>query len=494
MRRPLLWHRLGTRWRLTVWVLLIVFALTTVAGVIAIKLVERRFKDNIDEELRGVSQGLVALTEVLSDEELREISSSPEVQELTSTSGALIILDDDGVDLELAAGSRDDRVPPPDLGQYSLSELRGRAGEIFEVDGRDGAPDYRVIVSQLDDGRLLVAAIPLDGLRDTLETVGDVLAFVAIVGGIVMSVVVIFVAGYVTRPLNGMIATAEGIGSGALDQRIPTHGVDDVARLATALNAMLDRLEHAFADKAESEAKLRQFVADASHELRTPLAAILGYAQLVQTRMASTPEQVDDAVERISAEGERMRLLVEELLMLARLDHGRAPDTTPVDVGELVGVAVADAHAIAPDRDVAYRRGDGDLRVLADAVSLRQAVDNLIANTRVHTPPDSHVEVSVERDGSNVVITVDDDGPGINPADLDHVFDRFYRSERSRSRPGGAGLGLAIVLAVAASHDGSAHAARSPAGGARFTLTLPAIAATQPAAALAATSSPDPAG
>ena len=183
-----------------------------------------------------------------------------------------------------------------------------------------------------------------------------------------------------------MIATAQVIGSGQLDTRISTEGVDDVSRLAGALNAMLDRLETAFADKEASEAKLRQFVADASHELRTPLSAMLGYAELVQTGMATSPDQVDHAVGRIAPEGERMRMMVEELLMLARLDHGRPANPIPVDVGELARVAAGDAMAIAPDRPIALHVADGDVVVVADAASLRQAIDNLLANTRAHTP------------------------------------------------------------------------------------------------------------
>ena len=240
-----------------------------------------------------------------------------------------MILTADDIDVSLPSGSVDDPDPLPDVASIGFNQLRGRAEEIFELQGVGGAPTYRVLVSQLDDGRLLVIAAPLTPLDDALHTVGGVLLLVAIGGSIVMAVIVSLVTGYVTRPLEGMITTAQGIGSGDLDTRIPVRGVDDVAKLSSALNAMLDRLERAFADKEASEEKLRQFVADASHELRTPLSAVLGYAELVQTGMASTPDQVDHAVGRIAAEGERMRMIVEELLMLARLDHGRAAEPDP---------------------------------------------------------------------------------------------------------------------------------------------------------------------
>jgi two-component system OmpR family sensor kinase len=271
-----------------------------------------------------------------------------------------------------------------------------------------------------------------------------------------------------------MIETAEGIGSGALDTRIPVEGVDDVARLAGALNAMLDRLQGAFDERAASEEKLRRFVADASHELRTPLAAVLGYAELVQTGMAATSEEVDHAVGRIAAEGDRMRLLVEELLMLARLDHGRPADLTTVDAADVAESAVADAMALSSERPVTLHRDGDDLRVVADATSLRQAIDNLLANTRTHTPAGTRVDVTVSRRHDDVTITVDDDGPGIDAAEVDRVFDRFVRAERSRARPGGSGLGLSIVAAVAESHGGNVTAGRAPRGGARITITLPA--------------------
>ena len=479
MRRPRFRHRLGTRWRMTLWVLVFVFGVAAVAGLVAIKLLERGFTSNIDDDMRETAIGFTAAMELFTEDELREITENPTLEDVIDSPQAVIVLDGDTVDLSVPAGTSDDPETLPVLSEFSVGELRARAGEVFQVEGGDGIPDYRVLTSVLDDGRLLVVATWLDDLESGLKTVASVLFSVAVSGAVVMAVVVSFVTGYVTRPLEGMIATAQGIGSGQLDTRIPTDGVDDVARLAGALNAMLDRLETAFADKEASEAKLRQFVADASHELRTPLSAVLGYAELVQTGMASTPTDVDHAVGRIAAEGERMRMMVEELLMLARLDHGRPAHPTCVDVAELARVAAGDAAAIAPDRliDLHVDDGEGDVTVTADAAALRQAIDNLLANTRAHTPPGTRVDLTIERRGGDVAIVVDDDGPGIDPADAAHLFDRFFRAERSRARSetaGGAGLGLSIVSAVAQAHDGTVSVDTSPTGGARFTLLLPA--------------------
>jgi signal transduction histidine kinase len=476
-------RRLPTRWRMTAWILLIVFVITAIAGVVAVKLVERRLLDTIDEENRTLSDELVRAFEVIPADTLLEFADE---QGFGDSSQAFIILDADGIEFALPSGTGGDPDPLPDLTAVPFSQLRRDAGEPFEIDGHGDVPDYRLLAGQLVDGRMLVVATPLDGLKEGVETVVRVLLAVAIVASVILVVVVAWVAGHVTRPLVGMIETAEGIGTGALGTRIPVEGVDDVARLAGALNAMLDRLQVAFDERAASEAKLRRFVADASHELRTPLAAVLGYAELVQTGMAATSADVDHALGRIVAEGDRMRLLVEELLLLARLDHGRPAHLTTVDAADVASVAVADALAISSARPITMHRTDADLRVEVDPASLRQAIDNLLANTRAHTPEGTHVHVTVARGDDDVTVTVDDDGPGIDPAEVDRVFDRFFRADESRARPGGSGLGLSIVAAVAEAHGGTVTAGRAPRGGARITMTLPAAQPVGPVPAAVA--------
>ncbi len=470
-------RRLAIRWRLTAWVLLIIFVIIAVAGFVAVRLVHDEFLENVDADNRRVAQEVVAAfdlvgPDVLSDAVERGVGTSDQ---------ALVLIDADGVVWAYPAGPYEDPDPLPDLAGLSIAELRRQSGTPFEIDGDDGVPDYRALSTQISDGRQLIVATPLDGLEEAIRSLVGVLLLVAVVAGVVMVVVVAFVATSVTRPLEGMVATAERIGSGALDERVDVEGVDDVARLATALNAMLDRLERAFADRAASEEKLRRFVADASHELRTPLAAVLGYAELIQSGMVSGPDELDRAVDRIAAEGERMRLLVEALLLLARLDeHGTGLDgahveRAHVDLSELAAVAVGDARAVAPDREIELD-APAPAVVRGDALALRRVVDNLLANARAHTPAGTRVEVAVHPVDGTVVVTVDDDGPGIDPDDAVHVFDRFFRSERSRTRPGGAGLGLSIVAAIVDAHGGTVTAGDSPLGGARFTVTLPAAA------------------
>jgi two-component system OmpR family sensor kinase len=466
--------RLSNRWRITAWILVVVLVVTVITGVVAVSMVKQRLTEKIDQELQDEVASLVSVFSVIDPEVLGELVDRPGIG---SSSLAIVVIGTDGPQVVLPSGSTESPDPLPDLEGLDLAELRGRVGEPFEVDSVTGDPRYQVLVGQLDDGDLVVAARNLDERDEAVTTLLGVLVAVAVVASIVLTVVVSLVSGHVTRPLDAMIATAEGIGSGALHARVPTEGVEDVHRLATALNAMLDRLEQAFADKAASELALRRFVADASHELRTPLAAILGYAQLHQDGMADSPEQVDHAMARIAAEGERMRQLVEELLLLARLDHGRPADPAAVDVGGLVDAAVADARTIDPSRPITLTVDDGaaGATVEGDAAALRRAVDNLLANTRAHTPPGTPVTVSVAVDGAGgaLTISVADAGPGIGPDEAAHVFERFYRAERSRARPGGSGLGLAIVAAIAQSHGGHAEVESVPGRGATFTITLP---------------------
>lgn len=474
MRRPLR-QRLPNRWRFTAWVLVVVVAITAVAGVVAVRVVQQRFTQEVDDEMRVELAGTIAVFDALGTEIIDEVIQS-QLEGLGGSSHALVVVGPDGVELTVPTGTADGPDPAPDLAGRSFTQLRGAAGEPFEIGAAEGSLTYRALTGQLADGRLVVVATPLDDLDDAIKTIIGVLLLVALVSTVVLGVVVALVSAHITKPLDAMIATAQSIGSGAMDVRVPSGGVEDVDRLAGALNAMLDRLEEAFAARAGSEQALRRFVADASHELRTPLAAILGYAELYQSEMARSPEQVSHAMERIGAEGERMRLLVEELLLLARLDHGRPAEVTEVDVAALVETAVADARAIAPDQPISYEAPDGGPAVAAvDATSIRQAVDNLLANTRSHTPPGTPVTVTVGADEAGVAVAVADEGPGISPDDLPHVFDRFFRAEPSRARPGGSGLGLAIVAAIAQAHGGSIEVASPAGGGARFTLRFPVV-------------------
>lgn len=471
MRRP---HapRLPNRWRITGWIVVSVLAVTFLVGIVAVAQVEGRFTDQVDEELRAQTRGLTTALDVIDPGDLERLAeSSP--GGVGDTTYGITVIDAAGDVLSIPSGPADDPDPPIDTSPEAIGALRSQAGAPFDLRSADGSVTYRAMSAPLEDGGLAVVTRSLRQRDEAITAVVGTLAVAGAVAAVLISVIVAVVSSLVTRPLDAMIDAAEAIGEGDLSSRVPTTGVEDVARLATALNQMLDRLEQAFAAREASEDALRRFVADASHELRTPLAAVLGYAELHQAGMAGDPAAVDRSMARIRAEGERMRLIVEELLTLARLDEGRPMEHLPVDLSDLARLAVDDARAIEPARPLALDVPDGTVTTPGDAMSLRQAVDNLLANARAHTPEGTSVQVTVRRRDGRAQLVVRDEGPGMGPDEAAHVFDRFYRSDASRTRPGGSGLGLAIVAAIAHAHEGTATVVSEPGEGSTFTLDLP---------------------
>ena len=235
---------------------------------------------------------------------------------------------------------------------------------------------------------------------------------------------------------------------------------------------MLAQIEAAFDAQAASERRLRRFVADASHELRTPLAAVRAYAELFGRGADRRPDDLERAMTGIGRESERMTVLVEDLLLLARLDEGRPLEREPVELDEVVSEAVDAAVAVDPDRPVDLEADP--VVVLGDRDRLRQVLDNLLSNVRAHTPPGSPVRVRVGAENGLAVVEVADSGPGMTSEEAARVFERFYRSDSSRSRAtGGVGLGLSIVAAVAEAHGGAVSAHSTPGDGATFRITFP---------------------
>jgi two-component system, OmpR family, sensor kinase len=281
------------------------------------------------------------------------------------------------------------------------------------------------------------------------------------------------------RPLDRMAETADAISGGDLSRRVePDDEETEVGRLGHALNVMLGRIEASFDEQRESEERLRRFIADASHELRTPITSIRGYAELFRHGAAARPDDLERAMRRIEDEGARMGVLVEDLLLLARLDQGRPLDREPIDVGVLVGDAADDARAVDPSREITLSVPDDAVFVAGDEPRLRQVLANLLENARVHTPAGTPVEVALRRSGDEALIQVSDRGPGLSAEEAAHVFERFYRGDPSRSRSsGGTGLGLSIASAVIEAHGGRIEASSTAGEGATFTVTLPLVAA-----------------
>src|SRR3954447_2447947 len=348
-------------------------------------------------------------------------------------------------------------------------------GRAFTVEGEHGDPNhYRVFAERDRRGSgTIVAAVPLREVDQTLQRL------LAVEGLVIAGVLLLlgFAAWAVVRvgllPLDRMGHTAGAIAGGDLSHRVEsTDPRTEVGRLGIALNAMLDRLESAFTARKASEDHLRQFIADASHELRTPLASIRGYAELFRMGAARDPEDVSKAMRRIEEEAARMGVLVEDLLMLARLDELPDVPHAPVDVAALARDAVDDARATAPDRPIEIAAEPAE--VLGDAHQLRQVLANLLRNALVHTPDRTPIEVSVQRAAGGVRVAVRDHGPGLPSEEPQALFERFWRAEGGRERGrAGAGLGLAIVAAIVDAHDGRVEAANAPGGGAEFVVHLP---------------------
>jgi two-component system OmpR family sensor kinase len=348
-------------------------------------------------------------------------------------------------------------------------------GRVFTVRGENGDDStYRVFADRDRSGGIIVVASPLDEINERLRRLLIVEALVIAAVLLALGVVAWAVVRVGLLPLDRMGHTAGAIAGGDLSQRVEsTDPRSEVGRLGIALNAMLDRLERAFSQRQASEDRLRRFLADASHELRTPLASIRGYAELFRMGAAREPEEVAKAMQRIEDEAARMGVLVEDLLLLARLDEIAEAPHRVVDLAALAGDAVSDARATAPDREIGLEAEAGTT-VLGDAHQLRQVLGNLLRNALVHTPAGTGIEVMVANGDGRVRLSVRDHGPGLPSADADALFERFWRAEGGRERGrAGAGLGLAIVAAIVDAHGGEVGAANAPDGGAVFSVELP---------------------
>ncbi|MEV6023042.1 HAMP domain-containing sensor histidine kinase [Streptomyces sp. NPDC052036] len=355
-----------------------------------------------------------------------------------------------------------------------------------------GLGGYRVMYVSGTRGSYYIA-LPTSDVTDNIDTLIVVEVSVTAAGLVAAGIAGSVLVGLALRPLRKVASTATRVselplhtGEVTLDERVPESETDphtEVGQVGAALNRMLDHVHGALHARQQSEMRVRQFVADASHELRTPLASIRGYAELTRRGREETGPDTRHALKRIESEAGRMTLLVEDLLLLARLDAGRPLQFEQTDLAPLVVDTVSDARAAGRDHNWRLELPDEPALVLADAARLQQVIVNLLANARTHTPPGTTVTARVARRGPWLCVDVEDDGQGIPPDLLPHVFERFARGDSARSRAtGSTGLGLAIVQAVATAHGGAVTVDSVP-GRTVFTVHVPALTPYAPSPA-----------
>ncbi|WP_374208999.1 sensor histidine kinase [Microbacterium sp. CIAB417] len=359
----------------------------------------------------------------------------------------------------------------------------------------DGLGSYRLAASQTEHGITVVTGLPRDEIQNTLTRLFTVIAMATLGGLILLALTTAITIRVGLRPLRAVAATATRVANQPLDrgevsitERVPAAEADprtETGLVGAALNTLLDHVDSSLSARQQNEERMRRFVADASHELRTPLASIRGYSELSLKALdkaekdgtAQSPaamQSTESALERIQAQSLRMTRLVEDLLLLARLDEGRELVYGTVDLTQLAVEGVADARPTAPDHVWNLDVPEEPVVVLGDTGRLHQVVTNLLANARTHTPAGTEITLTVAREGEHGILRVHDDGPGIDPAVRDELFARFARGDSSRARQtGGTGLGLAIVKAIVEGHHGDIAVDSRP-GSTTFTVRIPA--------------------
>jgi len=431
----------------------------------------------VDQQLLDISGGsLTRLDRAGIEEESSEENESPfrEFRPLRGvpTSASVTLLDVDG-NLIGRVGGDLSKEQIAVVGM-SVTEVQKKGSEPFTIKGEDGRPDVRAVAQVLPTGLgSVIVANSLAEVDRTLNRLGFFFLILGLLALLAIALVSRWIIAISLKPLEAVEETAEAIAAGDLSARLPAAKPDtEVGRLTTSLNTMLGRIEESFAARVSSESKLRRFVADASHELRTPLTAIRGFAELHRQGAVVGEEKTKELVGRIEKESIRMSSLVEDLLLLARLDQSREMAQDPVDLNLLLTEAVASAKAAGPNHPIEVSLPSAEVFVLGDSQRIHQVVANLLANARTHTPDGSQIKVSLEQGVAETIISVSDNGPGLSESDQERIFERFFRADPSRARTSGegSGLGLSIVDAVMKAHGGYVSVKSKLGDGATFKL------------------------
>ncbi|WP_432835469.1 sensor histidine kinase [Dactylosporangium sp. CA-092794] len=445
----------------------------------------------------GVASALVMRSSMIDkvDGQLRTLAGAVDVGRLPKQSDSQLPsyfifwlqANPDGSITLSTSGVKDEGAQPPlpDTPQ----EFIDRVGEPYTVRASGTHERWRVLITQRYTNTLIGVAENLSMIDNAVDELVTAELFIGAGVLVVLAAVGVTIVRTSLQPLREIERTAAAIAAGDLTKRVPESPPEtEMGHLAAALNTMLSQIEGAFRMREASEERMRQFIADASHELRTPLTTIRGFAELYRQGAAREPEETGALLRRIEDEASRMGLLVEDLLLLARLDQERPLSLADMDLRVIAGDAVAAARAVAPDREITLDlERDEPIEVNGDEARLRQVVGNLMTNALTHTPARTPVELRLRRDGTDALIEVMDHGPGLTDEQAARVFERFYRVDKARTRRqagpshSGSGLGLAIVAALVAVHSGTVSVFVTAGGGATFQVRLPLTAASQAA-------------
>ena len=478
MKSPI--HNWSLKSRLTLGVVLLSAIAFAASGIVANIALHRYLITQIDSELAAVASGSLPRIQIAGIEHDNDLPVAPRKKmenpvRRIPTATSLTLLGRDGKVSAQIGGDLNSASMSPYLVAVTGAQFYSHHGDPFTLEARGS--DFRVVALPLPNGQgTVVAGKSLSDLDKTMERLRFIFFLISLVLLLLILVAARSVIRVGLRPLEDVEITAEEIARGNLSARLPdANPSTEVGRLVTSLNTMLSRIEESFAVQTRSENKLRRFVADASHELRTPITAIRGFSELHRQGAVTGEKDTSELIRRIENESKRMGSLVEDLLLLARLDQAREMESKPVDINQVVEDAVISARAAGPNHPIELLSRGDEIFTLGDEVRIHQVVANLLANARAHTPVGTPITVTVSSDNSGAEISVADKGPGLNEEDQARIFERFYRADSSRVRtgPDGSGLGLSIVDAVMRAHGGSASVKSKIGEGATFTLFFP---------------------
>ena len=482
------------RRRLVVAMVAMLALVSLVIGVVSVAILSASLMDGLDQQVTSAAERSSVVVSGGrpngTDFSLGTPTASDVLNGPSQPPGTLALVYDGST---VSAGYTDDTGAVVALNNDQVSQLvseldsavrEGGTSVPFSVDLGGDVGEYRVLAETARSGALYLVGLPVASVTGTAAQLAIIITIVSLIGIVLVAFLATAIVRLALRPLQRVTATATRVselpldrGEVALVDRVPAADTDprtEVGRVGSALNRMLDHVDIALETRQASEHKVRQFVADASHELRTPLASIRGYSELTRRSGQQLPPDAIHALGRIESESVRMTGLVEDLLLLARLDEGRELEQAPVDLTSLLVDVVSDAHAAGPDHTWDLDLPEEPVLAAGDGPRLHQVFANLLANARVHTDAGTRVEVALGVEGERAVVTVTDDGPGIPENLRATLFERFARGDSSRFRGtgGSTGLGLAIVQAVVLAHRGEVTVDSRP-GRTSFRVVLP---------------------